>query len=642
MAEIPLPVLAEERNRWIWAARAEPARAAVQRVQAQGGTPAWHLVIAWGDGTLRAIRVQNLLRQLLPDRPGQRMEECDLPVVPARERTALGLGAAQALARQNVAQVLIITEGGSPIGLIFEGAALGTTSAEPPDNSVEPAGDITRPPTAAPFEAWPGLDAPERIQPLADFTVTVGLRAERDAVLTAVRAITVNSYTADDLFTVTLLADGADVLDGAGQRELPLKLGAEVTFACRARPGVSEVVLTAEFVCQWQVAGTATRRVAVSADPASAPPPSAPSDPCRMGVPAREAQTDLVLTITRSRAEPGQLMWTLLAPNPPINVGPLVTQLSDAREFAAQIIQELRTQQYRGPFAAQILENKGQDIADIMPAEFFDVLRQVHAAVQRPPTLLLLTDETYVPWELALIDPPLDPARPAYLGAQTVMGRWLRHEKVQSPPPWALSIDHLTAVAAGYGLGTNLPQLAFALDEQTFLGNTYQARLMGATSTGLLPLVTEPRRPGHLIHFAVHGLSDPAGNDQALLLSDDTRLPPSALAGRFRCGQVPNFSFVFLNACQVGTAGGSLGQAAGFPGDLIRGGVQGFLAPLWNVDDADARQFAERFYTAALDQHTPVGEVLLAERQTYTPAGTTTPMAYIFYGHPLLKLERAS
>ena len=47
------------------------------------------------------------------------------------------------------------------------------------------------------------------------------------------RAITVNAYTADDLFTVTLLADGADVLDGAGQRVLPLKLGAEVTFACQ-------------------------------------------------------------------------------------------------------------------------------------------------------------------------------------------------------------------------------------------------------------------------------------------------------------------------------------------------------------------------------------------------------------------------
>ncbi len=633
MAEIDRAVLAEERNRWIWATRAEPVQAVLKRVMAQDGSPAWHIVVAWGDGTLRAIRVRDLLRQLSPEAPGKTVAQCELAVVPARERTKIGLGAAQALARQNPAQVVIITEGGRPIGLIFEGATLGMTSAEPPPSDQTPG--------STPFEAWPGLEAPDHILPLAQFTVTVGLRAERDAVLTAVRAITVNAYTAEDLFTVTLLADGADVLDGAGQRVLPLKLGAEVTFACQARPGVSEVVLTAEFVCQWQVAGTATRRVLVSAGPATAAPPAAPSDPCRMGVPAREAQTDLVLTITRSKAEPGNLMWTLLAPNPPLNIGPLVTQLSDAREFAAQIIQELRTQQYRGPFAGQILANKGQDIADIMPAEFFEALRQVHAAVGRAPTLLLLTDETYVPWELALIDPPLDASRPSYLGAQTVMGRWLRHEKVQSPPPWTLLIDHLTAVAAGFGLGTNLPALAFALDEQQFLATTYQARLLGATSAELATLVTAPRRAGHLIHFAVHGLSDPAGNDQALLLADDTRLPPSALAGRFRCGEVPNFSFVFLNACQVGTAGGSLGQAAGFPGDLIRGGVQGFLAPLWNVDDQAAREFAERFYAAALAQGTPVGEVLLAERKLYDEAGTTTPMAYIYYGHPLLKLTRA-
>lgn len=633
MATIDTALLAEDRNHWIWAARTEPAQAALQRVQSQNGHPGWHLVVPWGDGTFRVIRVKDLLRQLSPDAPGKPLGEYDLAAPPVRERSQIGTGAAQALARQNPAQVLLVTENGRPIGLIFEGATLGLTSAEPPPPPDEQTGP------SQPFEAWPGLEAPERILPLAQFTVTVGLRAERDAVLTAVRAITVNTYTAEDLFTVTLLADGAEVLDGAGQRVLPLQLGAEVTFACQARPGVSEVVLTAEFVCQWQVAGTATRRVTVSADPAAAGPRPAPSDPCRMGVPAAEAQTDLVLTITRSQAEPGSLMWTLLARNPPLNVGPLVTRLSDAREFAAQIIQELRTQQYRGPFAGQILANKGQDIADIMPAEFFDALRQVHAAVGRPPTLLLLTDETYVPWELALVDPPLDPARPPYLGAQTVMGRWLRHEKVQSPPPWTLPIDHLTAVAAGFGLGTNLPQLAFALDEQKLLGTTYNARMLGATSADLAPLVSEPRRPGHLIHFAVHGLSDPAANDQALLLADDTRLPPSALAGRFRCGEVPNFSFVFLNACQVGTAGGSLGQAAGFPGDLIRGGVVGFLAPLWNVDDEAARHFAERFYAATLTNGTPIGAVLLDERQRYDMAGTTTPMAYIYYGHPLLKLE---
>ena len=51
------------------------------------------------------------------------------------------------------------------------------------------------------------------------------------------------------------------------------------------------------------------------------------------------------------------------------------------------------------------------------------------------------------------------------------------------------------------------------------------------------------------------------------------------------------------------------------------------------------RTFAERFYAAALGQGQPVGAVLLAERQKYDPADTTTPLAYIYYGHPLVKLD---
>jgi CHAT domain-containing protein len=154
--------------------------------------------------------------------------------------------------------------------------------------------------------------------------------------------------------------------------------------------------------------------------------------------------------------------------------------------------------------------------------------------------------------------------------------------------------------------------------------------------------VTEPKTGGQLIHFAVHGVSDPDANDQALLLDDKTRLLPSALAGRFRCGETPAFSFVFLNACQVGTAASCLGQAAGFPGDLIRGGTLGFLAPLWDVDDEVARAFAERFYAATLDEHQTLGEVLAAQRAKYAAEGSTTPMAYIYYGHPNLRLTRAA
>jgi CHAT domain-containing protein len=222
------------------------------------------------------------------------------------------------------------------------------------------------------------------------------------------------------------------------------------------------------------------------------------------------------------------------------------------------------------------------------------------------------------------------------------MGRWIRHDKVIAPPPLSLEVGRMTAVASAFGLGTDLAKLKHALDEQAWLKQHWQAETLGATRQDLEPLVLQDKQHGHLIHFAVHGLSDPEGNDQALLLADKTRLLPSALAGRYRCGEVPPFSFVFLNACQVGTAANCLGQAAGFPGDLIRGGALGFIAPLWDVDDALALQIAQNFYTATLGDGQPVGDVLYAERARYQPAGSTTPLAYIYYGHPRLRLKPAA
>jgi hypothetical protein len=701
-------LLAQPQNAWLPAWPDEPLASLVLRLKDLGWPPAGagphalHIVVDFGGGEFRALRLDRLLAEADHDHPSY-VGNLDSHPVRAVERDSLSTGAAQDLARRQPDQLLLVTEDGAPIGVIYEGLALGAPDADPgevggfdvtrlyapggglaiddthrdfviiggvrlerwamalesapppddlrsgaaPPDSLPPdeAADGGDRPAGAParFDAHPRVDAPGHVAPQAAFTVTVGFRAEADPTLRNASPIRVQPKRPDDSLTVTLLTDGARVLpdpvtgEVVQRQPLPMRLAASVTFACQAQPDVDEIFLTVEYAYEAQVVGTATRQVVVGAD---APPAARRPDPCRLGVPAPESQTDLLLTITRSRSRPGSLQWTILAPRPALQIGPLTTRLDDAREFAALIIQELKTQDYRGAFAAHILANKAQDIADVMPLEFFDALEAVHQELGRAPTLLLVTDETYVPWELALLDHPLDPARPPYLAAQTVMGRWVRHEKVIAPPPVTLDIHRLTAVAAEYGLGTDQRKLKHALDEQTHLRDRWGAGPLKAERAALEPLVVEPRQPGHLIHFAVHGLSDPEGNDQALLLADKTRLLPSALAGRYRCGETATFDFVFLNACQVGTAAACLGQAAGFPGDLIRGGAKGFVAPLWNVDDDLAREFAERFYQATFTDDRSVGEVLYAERQAYDHQGSTTPMAYIYYGHPLLKLKR--
>jgi Ternary complex associated domain 7 len=92
----------------------------------------------------------------------------------------------------------------------------------------------------------------------------------------------------------------------------------------------------------------------------------------------------------------------------------------DAATFAKGLIDKIR--QFGGqPLVATLLDGIAKQIAGKLPQEFFNVLRAVAAMVtDRPITLQLNSAEPYVPWELAAVDPPLDPARPKFLGTGEV------------------------------------------------------------------------------------------------------------------------------------------------------------------------------------------------------------------------------
>ena len=50
--------------------------------------------------------------------------------------------------------------------------------------------------------------------------------------------------------------------------------------------------------------------------------------------------------------------------------------------------------------------------------------------------------------------------------------------------------------------------------------------------------------------------------------------------------------FVFLNACQVGSAGEMLGSYNGIAEAFLQAGATAVVAPLWNVDDTIAQKIA--------------------------------------------------
>src|SRR6185503_14197992 len=112
-----------------------------------------------------------------------------------------------------------------------------------------------------------------------------------------------------------------------------------------------------------------------------------------------------------------------------------------------------------------------------LPQEFWQMLRAVAAKVSgRPVTLQVNSAEPYVPWELALVDPPLDATRPKLLAAQVIMGRWILGDSdVGAPPRQSVSVKAMAVMAGVYSPSSGLASLPNALKEAQTLFTTYGA-----------------------------------------------------------------------------------------------------------------------------------------------------------------------
>ena len=276
-------------------------------------------------------------------------------------------------------------------------------------------------------------------------------------------------------------------------------------------------------------------------------------------------------------------------------------------------------------------------IADRMPLEFWTTLRAVAARQpDRAPTILFLSAEPYVPWELALVDPPLDPSLPPFLSAQATVGRWvLGQRRPPLPPPLELTVHGLAAVSGVYEL-PGWQRLVAAEAEAADLVAAHHAAAVTADTAGVLGLLHgEP--PADVIHFAVHGSYGAEPGADGLILIDGQTLDPLVVLGTPLHGH----PFVFLNACQVGGGDQLLGDQAGLAAAFLSAGASAVIAPLWSIDDQLARQIAARFYTRAL-KGDPPAEILRTERAAFLDDPATvssTYMAYQYFGHPGLRLE---
>jgi hypothetical protein len=514
-----------------------------------------------------------------------------------------------------------------------------SSSAAEPGAQQPPSGEPS-PPTSEPFSAYPRLDTPDEVRAENDFDIEVGFSDVPDPRAEKQQKITISEARKDEDLLVVVSAENGRIIE-PNYAQLKLRLDARAKFSVRPAADADFVRLSVNYLFRNNPVGSIVRSVAIAGRKQAEPDDPEIADLFRPTLTAVDgASLDLVLLIKREGGT--QITWQAVAGE---NISKQYSvDIGDARQFASQLDTLQRGSSYKGQ-SHNTVRGIGQTIADLIPQDILKgFLTPCLKGSKTPPRILILTNEPYVPWELALLDVDitgLDDVK--YLGAIARIGRWWVAPRMAAPQT-ELTIGKISVVCADtYEIASGKKQLPQAIAERNWLKDKYMGSVVPVQGT-LQPVLdwinTLPIGSGHLAHLALHGYSNPAANEQVLILGDGKNVSPYDLSGIRRINATPRYGMVFLNACQVGTAALTLGQFAGFPGALLQAGTNAVVGPIWEVNDEAAHALVINFYENALDQRIPVSETLRQIRAGCSIDATTTPLAYIFYGHPDLTLQK--
>lgn len=526
------------------------------------------------------------------------------------------------------------------------------------------------------------VEAPAAIapSPTASATIVIGLAPAPSPSVEGVMRFT--SPVSETRIEIGVMVEAPDFSSATGWKHT-LAVSKSDPFAATVtvvlvplepeQHSVRQATIRVHYTYNGQPAGLVTRTIALgdatAAEIASIAPPRNPA----LAITGTDTPVDLTIRIARrDQSESARdLIWTVVDCAHPSVVLPseaLVRKVGDrdnASSFASKVTSQVNAADGTVTIDTMLC-NIGTLVRRAMPPQVLQVLADVGAAVgpSRLARVLLLTDECHVPWELAYLDPPANPLRAPYLGAQYAVSRWIHgDDDIPVPPPATLTVRDLAIVLGSYE-SSNLAELPHAKDETAAL--TEQAtstptrfpRVTSVAATadalvdllnGALPAAAGPMAP-EMVHFACHGevLGTGVSKRSVLYLNDGTPLQETLFVSS-KLARTSK-SFLFMNACQVGVGGEELGQYAGFAGFAIGAGFSGFIGPLWSVNDEVAKRIAVDFYqrTFGTDGSAPrpVADVLADMRSQYLSEPDpkkrqSTWLAYVHYGHPHFTLAHA-
>ena len=249
---------------------------------------------------------------------------------------------------------------------------------------------------------------------------------------------------------------------------------------------------------------------------------------------------------------------------------------------------------------------------------------------QRPLNIQFVTDEPALPWELMRpereVDDGIDIHPPMALKHN--VARWLDdYESYMTP---TVEAGRIYTISPKYGSASvRLPR---AQEESQMLVDDYGAQSVGGTRASVTSLLhSDPDEQISMLHFAGHGSFDAAkATESSIHLEDGTYTASEVSMPEVRLGRRCH-PLVFLNACETGMASSILGQVGGWADAFLSRKFGGFVAPLWAVEDMDAKQVARELVKGIVQDGEQISAVIRSIREKH---GKVSPAfySYLFYG----------
>lgn len=290
---------------------------------------------------------------------------------------------------------------------------------------------------------------------------------------------------------------------------------------------------------------------------------------------------------------------------------------------------------------------------DLIPQELKDCYIK-NRAEWRDKTLLIMSDDPYIPWEL--VWPYNEGNEGKDYGnwkedeypwcISMKMTRWLNHsvEDNKSTAPTQLQLNQFACIAPGdsrlIGAQTERKDIS-QLFRDNNIDDTTPQKFRRSEICDLLE-----RGKYNWFHIAAHGgfNSHTPDDASAVVLEEGEKLTIYDMIGPEIEGHIssarPAF---FFNTCHGGRQSWGIAGLGGWPNHLIAAGASLLIAPLWRVYDEPALDFARKFYEELLNDKTVAEAVQLSRKaifdQYYQNKGDATCFIYSVYAHPNAKIS---